>query len=346
MNNNELTTFKNDENTSLDVQNKPPSRITEKEEKEISMLSDSVEGKYASITDKLLSSHKVADAGVLGDQLNSLVLISKEYDPSRFQKKGLLSKLSNFFTGVKEQVLAHSDTVNERIERIVVVMNKEIDLHEKRQYDLDELMLENQQYHSSLTQNIKKAESLIEALIVKKENVETHIDDENSFASVDVMAIQNQLNRVRALKEEFENNRLRSKQVALEIESMKQSGVDLIQTVKTAKGTLIPTWKSVLLQFIIANEQEKTGKFKEQLNNSMDEATALLGKKISENRLRSAELINTQTFSIERLESLNNELINTSKKVKEKQIEAEKQQIENAKKREELTANLMNSIRN
>lgn len=319
--------------------------LVAKEEEKINQLSASVEGQYANIADRLLANQKIADAGVLGTQLNQLISTAKEFDPSRFKKKGLFSKIINAISGAKDQILAHSDTVNERIERVVKEIDKQISLHENRQKDLDDLMIYNQQYHEHLTNNIEKGHQLIEQLEAKKAEIDTKVNDQDTFAAADSFALQNQIGRVHALIQEFENSRMRSKQVAIELETMKQSGTSLIQTVKVAKQSLIPNWKMALIQFIMSTEQEKTVNYASSLHKANDEALKALGSKIGENAERAAYLVNSQTITIERLTDLNNQIIETGKRVEAINKAAEEQRTVNAQKRKELEKNLIDSVR-
>ena len=319
--------------------------LVAKEEEKINELSSSVEGQFANIADRLLANQKIADAGVLGTQLNQLISTAKEFDPSRFKKKGIFSKIVNALSGAKDQILAHSDTVNERIERVVKEIDKQINLHENRQQDLDDLMVYNQQYHEHLTNNIEKGKALVQQLEAKKAEIDQKVNDQDTFAAADSFAIQNQIVRVHALIQEFENSRMRSKQVAIELETMKQSGTSLIQTVKVAKQSLIPNWKMALIQFIMSTEQEKTASYATSLNKANDEALKALGSKIGENAERAATLVNTQTITIERLTELNNQIIETGKRVEAINKTAAEQRLVNQQKRKELEANLINSVK-
>lgn len=315
------------------------------EEEKIKNLSSSVEGQYANIADRLLENQKIADAGELGKQLNQLISTAKEFDPARFKGKSIFSKISNFISGAKDQILAHSDTVKDRIARVVSEIDKQIVLHENRQKDLDDLMVYNQQYHEHLTKNIEKGNLLIGQLESKKNEVDAKVNDQDTFAAADSYALQNQINRVHALIQEFENSRMRAKQVAIELETMKQSGTSLIQTVKVAKQSLIPNWQMTLLQFIMSKEQDKTANYADVLHKANDEALKALGSQIGQNAEKAATLVNSQTISIERLTDLNNQIIETGKRVEAINKAAVEQRAINAKKRKELETNLINSVK-
>lgn len=318
--------------------------VSIKEEK-INELSSSVEGQYANIADRLLANQKLADAGVLGSQLNQLISTAKEFDPSRYKKKGLIGKVVNFLSGAKEQILAHSDTINERVERVVQQINSQIKLHEDRQTDLENLMVYNEQYHSHLTSNIEKGKKLLVELEETKRESDKQSENQDTFAAAQSFALQNQIQRLHALIQEFENNRLRSKQVAVELETMKSSGVSLIQTVKVAKQTLIPNWKMTLIQFVMSNEQEKTAGFATMMKDANDEALKSLGSSIGKNAENAAKLVNSQTVTIERLADLNSKIIETGKRVNEINLKAEQDRETNKQKRAELEKQLIESIR-
>ena len=206
-------------------------------------------------------------------------------------------------------------------------------------------MVYNQQYHEHLTNNIEKGKALVQQLEAKKAEIDQKVNDQDTFAAADSFAIQNQIVRVHALIQEFENSRMRSKQVAIELETMKQSGTSLIQTVKVAKQSLIPNWKMALIQFIMSTEQEKTASYATSLNKANDEALKALGSKIGENAERAATLVNTQTITIERLTELNNQIIETGKRVEAINKTAAEQRLVNQQKRKELEANLINSVK-
>ena len=76
-----------------------------------------------------------------------------------------------------------------------------------------------------------------------------------------------------------------------------------------------------------------------------DEALKALGSKIGENAERAATLVNTQTITIERLTELNNQIIETGKRVEAINKTAAEQRLVNQQKRKELEANLINSVK-
>lgn len=306
------------------------------EENKVNQITTSVEGRYGNITDRLLSNHKMADAGELGNQLNSLIMLSKEYDPEKFNKKGFIGKLFSFMSNTKEKLDAHRQSVDQRVERVVQDMDKQIKLHENRQNDMEDLMNYNRNYHNELTIGIDKLKEVIVVLEEKKSELERNNNNEDTFDAVDIYAMENQINRVHALIEELENNRIRSKQVAIELEEMKQTGITLIQTVKTSKLSLIPNWKMALIQFIMGEEQTKTIQHQDAIRNANDEAMAKLGTRIGENAKNANRLLNTQTTSLDRLTKLNEQMIDYKKELDQMNENAKKQREDNKEKRRQL----------
>lgn len=314
-------------------------------EQKINDLANSVDGQYATIADRLLDNQKIADAGVLGGHLNHLIATAKEFDPSKFKSKSWIGKIVNFVSGAKDQLLANSDSVNDRIERVLKEIDKQIALHESRQADIQELKAYNESYHNHLTKNIEKGKAMIEELEAAKAEADAKSYDSDSFAASESHALKNQIMRVHALVQEFENSRMRSKQVDVELETMQQSGRNLIQTVKVAKQSLIPNWKMALIQFIMSREQAKTAGYSKSLIEANEQSMRALGNQIGENATQAATLVNTQSVSMELLAELNDKIIKTGQEVDKIIDKAKTDRETNAVKRKQLEKDLITNAR-
>jgi len=314
-------------------------------ERKINELSSSVDGQYANIANRLLDNQKIADAGVLGGHLNQLIATAKEFDPSKFKSKSWLGKLINTISGAKDQLLAHSDSVNDRIERVLKEIDKQIALHESRQTDIEELKAYNESYHTHLTKNIEKGKAMLEELEAAKAEADAKSSDSDSFAAAESYALKNQIMRVNALIQEFEDSRMRSKQVDTELETMQQSGRNLIQTVKVAKQSLIPNWKMALIQFIMSREQAKTASYSQSLIEANRQSMRALGDQIGENAVKAAELVNTSSTGIEILSELNDKIIKTGQEVDKIIDKAKTDRETNAVKRKQLEKDLISNAR-
>lgn len=323
---------------------KTSTELTTVTQNTISQLSNRNATDYKNITEKLLENQKIVSAGELGQQINELINTAAEFDPSKLNR-GLLGKLKAKLFGMKQQLFANSGSVQSRIDEIVSRIDKQLHLHETRQQDIYELYEYNRSYHDDLLVNIQTGEEIMEILKAKEAEFETELQENpDSFVAQDLKTLRNQMIRLQTTIDNFKNGTLLSKQTAAELELLKESGLDIFETVKSAKNSLIPIWKMALIKYIVAQEQGQTIQFADNLKKAHSEAIAKAGAAVSTTSVDAARLASSTVISIEDLAKLNNNLIETGKKVDQIHAEYEQKRKVEEERREQLEAELYEHI--
>lgn len=314
---------------------KTTTELTTVTQNSISELSNRNATDYKNITEKLLENQKIVSAGELGQQINQLIVTAAEFDPSKLNS-GFIGKIKSKIFGVKQQIFANSGSVQSKIDEIVNKIEKQLELHKTRQQDIYELYEYNRSYHDDLLVNIATGEKIMDVLKEKETEFERELESNpDSFVAQDLKTLRNQIIRLQTTIDNFKNGTLLSKQTAAELELLKESGLDIFETVKSAKNSLIPIWKMALIKFIVAQEQGQTIKFADNLKKAHSEAIAKAGAKVSTTSVDAARLASSTVISIEDLASLNQNLIETGKKVDQIHSEyEEKRKVEEAKRSE------------
>ena len=313
-----------------------------KKDEIIQRLSDTDSGQYSKITDRMLANQKISDADVIGNYLDKLIDTARENDPNN-EKKGIVAKIFGAAKKTKSQLLAKSETIRQKIDKIVSEIDKQIDLHERRQTDIDDMIEYNEQYDFQLKNAIKRGYEIRSELEAYRDEISAITGDDAPKPS-DIIAINNQILRVASLIEEFESNRLRCEQVSNELEMSKQDGISIIQLVKTAKISLIPNWERTLIQNILNREQAASISAQQRMRESNNAAQRALGEQMTQNSINVANLMGEASTSMETLTVLNDRLIDVNAKVKEINKESLKRMAENSIKRKELSDSLQKSV--
>lgn len=273
---------------------------------DIDKLGASVSGTATKTAQQILASVKSSDVDTFGQKLNELIMVSKQLDPKKMGKQGIVAKVTNFFGNTKEKMLAQYETVEQRMNTLVSEMDKTVQLQQTRIGDLEKMYNDNEAAFYGYGEEIAHCNAMIE--ILKGQLV----DDVS--ASADVFASQHQndiLERIRRLEKKADDF-LRSQQLcklaAPEIRIMQSSARALVSTFHDIKETTIPAWQGVFSRYILAMEQKRAAELATNVMDATNEAFRMQADQLRENVNTIAKARERSVVDIETLEHMQQQL--------------------------------------
>ena len=152
---------------------------------EIDQLGSRVGGNASKTAQLILASVKASDVDGFGTKLNELIAVSKQMDPKKMGKPGLLSKVTGFFGATKEKMLAQYETVEKRMNTLVGEMDKTVSLQQTRINDLEQMYIDNERAFYAYGEEITQAQTYVEQLKLA-------LAAEQANATTDMFASQRQ----------------------------------------------------------------------------------------------------------------------------------------------------------
>lgn len=309
-------------------------------DKDIEQLGEANANSYSQLTDRLLKDQRAADAGQLGSQLNELIATAKGLDPKNMQK-GVIGKLRGLFGNMKEQILSQTDSITARMDTLVGEMDKTVALHRQRLLDMDELEKANALYHQNLVHDADTGRAMIATLQQQLDNAPAPKD---AFEAQGIERVKKSIVRLETMVENFENGKLRAKQVAGEIDDARENARGIVQTFVSAKRDLIPAWKMALVQNLIGMEQKQSIQLGNNLKDSLEEAMRAQAGQLHQNTIDQAKLQQRENIPLSVLEDLQKQMIETADKVKAIEDEGRARRAANAPRRAALEQQLIEHV--
>lgn len=276
---------------------------------------------YSNISVRMLDQFKIADAGELGKSLNDLIATAEGLDPRKINT-GLINKIKSKIFGVKHQLFANTGSVESKIEQINNKINAELTLHRERQKDIFALYQDNRKFHDDMLNNIDIAENV--ALKLKEKEKEFQLELENnpdSFIALDLETLRNQMNRLDTIIGDFKNNVTLAKVRAREIENIRETGINVYETVQSTQLSLIPNWRYALATTMFSNANKQSIEMHKQYREASQKAMKASSDLAAENMIESTKLSNSTIFDVKDIGSLIDKMIETGNTVKSIQKE-------------------------
>ena len=167
---------------------------------------------YAKITEKILSQDKASDLGEMSTKLTELVSVSKGFNP-RAARHGLLNKAIGILRNEREEILAHTETVQRRINTMIGELDQIADRQRDRIKDMAALQQENLAYFKGLKADAAKAKEWLTQVEAARA---IPADQTNSAAAATVSALQRASQRLQVAITNLENAMTLAKQQAIE----------------------------------------------------------------------------------------------------------------------------------
>jgi uncharacterized protein YaaN involved in tellurite resistance len=299
------------------------------------LTSDSRAG-YASVAEKLLSTHKTANMGDMGTQLNTLLSTAKGLNPS--QQKSVIGKMMGVFRSEKEQILAHTQSVQGRIKELEAQMEKSAELQRQRIHDIEGLKHENAAHYDKLTAGLERAtawqQQSASALL-------TPVDSTDPQAGAKRAALQKLDQRLQVLVNDLKNAQILDQQQAMELQATQDNARAILDEFDRAKNIAVPALTALVAQQLIAIEQQQAVKVDGAIRDMVTEAMTQAAQTLGENSVQIATMQQQAIIGTDTLEQCQSILEQSAAKVKEIEAQGAAQRKIDEQKRAELEKRLL-----
>lgn len=300
-------------------------------DQDIDQLSQDSRGGYATVAEKLLATHKTADAGAMGAQLNQLLATAKGLNPA--EQKSLVGKLLTHIRGEKEQILAHTQSVKQRIAELEKQMDQSASLQRQRITDLDGLKQENAAHTQKLQAGLARAR---EWQATTAQALQLPVDTTDPQAPARRQALQKLDQRLQITINDLQNAIVLDQQQAMELQATQDNARAILDEFDRAKNIAVPALTQLVAQQLIAIEQREAVKTDQAIRGMVNEAMLQAAQTLGQNQEQIATMQQTSMISVDTLDQCQNILEQTAQKVKAIEAQGMQQRQLDAQKRSEL----------
>lgn len=297
---------------------------------------------YAQITQKLLESHKLADAGEMGKQINELLITAKGLDP-RSQHAGLLSKLFHAFATEKERILAHTQSVQQRIQALTREMDQSAATQIQRIQDLQNMLLGSHEYYKQLKASVAQAQGWLPAL---NQAAAVPPDPSDPFSAQKVKELKARVQRLTIRINDLQNAMVLAEQQALEIQATQDNARAILDEFDRAKNEAIPALTALVAQQLIAIEQKNAINLDATLRSTVQSAMVEAAQTLGQNMEAIATMQQSAVISTDTLDQCQKILEASAAKVKQIEAQGAQQRVVDAQKRQDLEHRLLQQVQN
>ncbi len=292
------------------VQQKATRLVTDAE---IDRLGTKVAGHASKTASQIMANVRASDVDGFGEKLNELVAVSKQLDPKKMGKKGIISRLSSLFGETKEKLLAQYETVEKRMNTLVSEMDKTVQLQQKRIGDLETMFSDNEKAFFAFGEEIKACELLLEAMRAQLNTFNVASDTFDAQRQQDLM---DRIHRVEKKADDFLRAQQLCKLAAPEIRLMQSNARSLVTTFGDIKNTTIPAWQGVFSRYIVSMEQKRAAELATSIQDATDQAFRMQADALRENVTLVAKARERSVVGIDTLEHMQQQLIGAVDDVK------------------------------
>jgi uncharacterized protein YaaN involved in tellurite resistance len=316
----------------------PQTAIALPSEDDIQRLTSDSRAGYATVAEKLLATHKTADMGDMGKQLNTLLVTAKGLDPK--QQKSIVGKAFAMFRSEKENILAHTQSVQGRIKELETDMAKSAALQQQRIQDIEGLKKENAAHYQKLADGLVRAAGWQQQSAAA---LQLPVDTSDPQAPMKRAALQKLDQRLQVLVNDLKNAQILDQQQALELQATQDNARAILDEFDRAKNIAVPALTALVAQQLIAIEQQQAikvdGAIRDMVTSAMTQAAQTLG----ENSIQIATMQQQSIIGTDTLEKCQDILEQSATKVQEIEAQGAAQRKIDEQKRAELEKRLLAS---
>ena len=307
---------------------------------DISRLGADGRAAYGTITNDLLSLHKSTDLGEMGSKLTELISTAKGLDPKQ-ASHGMLDRAISLFKGQREQLLAHMQSVQQRLATLTQQMDSMAVQQRDRIHTLDALQQANFHYHEQLKGAVQQGQTWLEsakaALALPPDAVDPFVAQQRTAATHIVQRLEVAVN-------DFQNSMTLARQQALEIQQTQDNARAILDEFERAKTAVIPALTSLLTQQLIEIEQKHALETDDMLRSTLDAAMRQSAQTLGENTIQVATLQQRSLISTTTLDDCQKILEASADKVKQLEEAGRQQRIADGQKRAEIEQRLLAQV--
>ena len=307
---------------------------------DISRLGADGRAAYGTITNDLLSLHKSNDLGEMGSKLTELISTAKGLDPKQ-AGHGMLDRAISLFKGQREQLLAHMQSVQQRLATLTQQMDSMALQQRDRIHTLDGLQQANFHYHEQLKGAVQQGQAWLESA---KAALALPPDAADPFVAQQRTAAAHIVQRLEVAVNDFQNSMTLAKQQALEIQQTQDNGRAILDEFERVKTAVIPALTSLLTQQLIEIEQKHALETDDMLRSTLDAAMRQSAQTLGENTIQVATLQQRSLISTTTLDECQKILEASADKVKQLEEAGRQQRIADGQKRTEIEQRLLAQV--
>jgi uncharacterized protein YaaN involved in tellurite resistance len=307
---------------------------------DISRLGADGRAAYGTVTNDLLSLHKSNDLGEMGSKLTELISTAKGLDPKQ-AGHGMLDRAISLFKGQREQLLAHMQSVQQRLATLTQQMDSMAVQQRDRIHTLDGLQQANFHYHEQLKGAVQQGQAWLESA---KAALALPPDAADPFVAQQRTAATHIVQRLEVAVNDFQNSMTLAKQQALEIQQTQDNARAILDEFERAKTAVIPALTSLLTQQLIEIEQKHALETDDMLRSTLDAAMRQSAQTLGENTIQVATLQQRSLISTTTLDDCQKILEASADKVKQLEEAARQQRIADGQKRAEIEQRLLAQV--
>jgi uncharacterized protein YaaN involved in tellurite resistance len=295
---------------------------------------------YAQITQRLLETHKAADAGEMGKQLNELLVTAKGLDP-KHQSHGIFGAIVHAFKSEKERILAHTQSVQTRLHELTAQIDHSAATQRQRIQDLQGLLQGSYQYHEQLKGAVTQAQGWLPAV---SQAIQAPVDPKDPFAAQKGRELKQRAQRLQIRINDMQNAMVLAQQQALEIGATQDNARAILDEFDRAKNEAIPALTALVAQQLIAIEQKNALAIDATLRSTVQSAMTQAAQTLGENMETIATMQQSAVISTDTLEQCQKILEASAAKVKQIEAQGTQQRALDAQKRQELERRLLQQV--
>jgi len=295
---------------------------------------------YGTVTNDLLSLHKSNDLGEMGSKLTELISTAKGLDPKQ-AGHGMLDRAISLFKGQREQLLAHMQSVQQRLATLTQQMDSMAVQQRDRIHTLDGLQQANFHYHEQLKGAVQQGQAWLESA---KAALALPPDAADPFVAQQRTAATHIVQRLEVAVNDFQNSMTLAKQQALEIQQTQDNARAILDEFERAKTAVIPALTSLLTQQLIEIEQKHALETDDMLRSTLDAAMRQSAQTLGENTIQVATLQQRSLISTTTLDDCQKILEASADKVKQLEEAGRQQRIADGQKRAEIEQRLLAQV--
>lgn len=275
-------------------------------EEEIAQLGAIASSGLASVPNKMLQHVRVSDVDGFGTELTKLVGVAKGLDPKGLEGKGLMSRIQNMFSSTKERLLGQYRTAEQQMDELVAQLTKKASQQSARVADLEQLYLENMNYHGQLEQAVAHGATLVERLNAQLAAESAATD---SFGAQRLADVQRLISRTEKRMDDLRRAMLLAKQTAPQIRMMQDNARGLVEKFGDIQTVTVPAWKSAFSLYLMHLEQKSAVALATAADDATDAALRQGADMLRQNVGDVARARNRSAISIETLEHVQQQLL-------------------------------------
>lgn len=306
-------------------------------DEDVSKLGAGSRDTYASVTAKLLDSHKSSDLGEMSGKLNELIVVAKGLDINS-GKKGLVERAMGFVRSEREQILIHMQSVQGRLNALNAQIEAMVAAEKEHVRTLNDLQQANLQYHEQMKAAAVQADQWLVSLNAE---IARPADPSDTFAAPKLAALQQRAQRLERSANDFRNAMTLAKQEALTIQMETGNCQILLDEFERSKTIVLPALQSIVAQQLIQIDQKHGAETDAMLRSTLDAALRTQAQLTGDNSVELAKLQQGATINTATLIDCEQILDTAAAKVRDLQATGRQARLADAANRTEVERRLL-----